>query len=118
MPGAIAQVKADRLRAIGISSARRSPVLPNVPTIAESGVPGYEFVAWFGMLAPAGTPPKLVGQINTLISNAANAPDTRGKLEGQGISPQTGTASAFRTYIRAETEKWSKTLKAAGIKPQ
>lgn len=118
MPGAIAQIKGGRLRAIGISSTRRSPVLPNVPTIAESGVPGYEFVAWFGMLAPAGTPPKLVGQLNTLISNATNTPDTKGKLEVQGINPQTGTPSAFRTHIRAETEKWSKTLKAAGIKPQ
>lgn len=118
MPGAISQVKAGRLRALGISSVRRSPVVPNIPTIAESGLPGYEFIAWFGMLAPAGTPPKLVSQLNTLIDKATNAPDTQGKLDGQGITAQTGSPTAFRAYIRSETEKWAKTLKNAGIKAQ
>lgn len=118
MPGAISQIKAGRLHALGISSARRSPVVPNIPTIAESGLPGYEFVAWFGMLAPAGTPPKLVSQLNALIGKAANAPDTQGKLDVQGITAQTGSPAAFRAYIRSETEKWAKTLKTAGIKAQ
>lgn len=118
MPGAISQVKAGRLRALGISSVRRSPVVPNIPTIAESGLPGYEFVAWFGMLAPAGTPPKLVSQLNTLIDSATNAPDTQGKFDGQGITAQTGSPASFRAYIRSETEKWAKTLKNAGIKAQ
>ena len=118
MPGAISQVKAGRLRALGISSVRRSPLVPNIPTIAESGLPGYEFIAWFGMLAPAGTPPKLVSQLNTLIDSATNAPDTQGKLDGQGITAQTGSPASFRAYIRSETEKWAKTLKNAGIKAQ
>lgn len=118
MPGAIAQVKGGRLRALGISSARRSLVLPNVPTIAESGLPGYEFVAWFGMLAPAKTPAKLVNQLNALIDKATNAPDTRSKLDAQGITAQTGSPASFRAYIRSETEKWAKTLKSAGIKAQ
>lgn len=116
MPGAITQVKAGRLRALGISSARRSTVLPNVPTIAESGLPGYEFVAWFGMLAPGGTPAKLVNQLNALIVDATNASDTRSKLEVQGINPQTSTPPAFRAHIRKETEKWAKIIKNAGIK--
>jgi tripartite-type tricarboxylate transporter receptor subunit TctC len=118
MPGAISQVKAGRLRALGISSAQRSPVVPNIPTIAESGLPGYEFVAWFGMLAPAATPPKLVSQMNTLIDKATNAPDTQSKLDVQGITAQTGSPASFRAYIRSETEKWAKTLKSAGIKAQ
>lgn len=118
MPGAIAQVKGGRLRALGISSSRRSPVVPNIPTIAESGLPGYEFVAWFGMLAPAGTSPKLVSQLNTLIDKATNAPDTQGKLDAQGITAQTGSPASFQAYIRSETEKWAKTLKNAGIKAQ
>ncbi len=118
MPGAIAQVKAGRLRAIGISSVHRSPILPNVPAIAESGLPGYEFVAWFGMLAPAGTPEKLVKQLNTLIASATNSPDTQNKLDAQGITAQTGSPASFRAYIRSETEKWAKTLKNAGIKAQ
>lgn len=118
MPGAISQVKAGRLRALGISSTRRSPVVPNIPTIAESGLPGYEFVAWFGMLAPAGTPPKLVSQLNTLIDKATNTPDTQNKLDVQGITAQTGSPASFRAYIHSETEKWAKTLKNAGIKAQ
>jgi tripartite-type tricarboxylate transporter receptor subunit TctC len=118
MPGAISQVKAGRLRALGISSSSRSPVLPNVPAIAESGLPGYEFVAWFGMLAPAGTSAKLVNQLNTLIRDATNSQDTQSKLDAQGITAKTGSPSDFRSYIRSETDKWAKILKNAGIKAQ
>jgi len=118
MPGAITQVKGGRLRALGISSTQRSPVLPDVPTIAESGLPGYEFVAWFGMLAPVDTPETLVNQLNTLITNATRAPDTKNKLDARGITPKTGTPAAFRSYIRSETEKWAKILGKAGIQPQ
>lgn len=118
MPGAIPYVKAGRLRALGISSTRRSALLPDVPTIAESGLPGYEFVAWFGMLAPGKTPAKLVDRLNTLIAGAINAPGTHSKLEKLGIDPQTGSPSAFRTYIQKETGKWAKIIGNAGISIQ
>ncbi len=115
MPGAIPHVKAGRLRALAISSARRSALLPDVPTIAESGLPGYEFIAWFGMLTPGGTPSKRVDLLNSLITDAINAPDTRSKLERMGVDPQTNSPSAFRAYIRKETEKWATIIKKAGI---
>ncbi len=118
MPGAINLVKGNRLHALGISSLTRSPLLPNVPTIAESGIPGYEFVAWFGVLAPRETPAGLVNQITKLIIAADNDADTRAKFDGQGVTPETNTPAAFRTYIRSETEKWGKTLRQAGITPQ
>lgn len=116
MPGAIPHVRGGRLRALGISSLKRSPAAPDVPTIAETGLPGYEFVAWFGLLAPAGTPPKLVEHIASQVRAAVNAPDIRAKLESQGIEPQTNSPAAFRAYLEREIEKWNKVIRKAGIK--
>ena len=116
MPGAIQHVKSARLRALGVSSLKRSPAAPDVPTIAESGLPGYEFVAWFALLAPGTTPPELTERIAALYRDAVNAPDTRAKLESQGIEPDTNSPAVFRAYMRKEIEKWDRVIRQAGIK--
>jgi tripartite-type tricarboxylate transporter receptor subunit TctC len=116
MPGAIPHARAGRLRALGVSGLKRSPAAPDIPTIAETGLPGYEFVAWFGLLAPASTPPKLVEHIASRVAAAINGPDTRAKMESQGFEPQTNSPAEFQAHIRRETEKWRKVITLAGIK--
>jgi tripartite-type tricarboxylate transporter receptor subunit TctC len=116
MPGAIQHVRAGRLRALGISSAKRSPAAPEVPTIAESGLPGYEYVAWFGLLAPAVTPVKLVERIASLIRAVLDTPDTRAKLESQGIEPRVSSPAEFRGYLKKEMDQWREVIRRAGIK--
>ena len=116
MPGAVMHVRSTRLRAIGISTLKRSPELPEVPTIAESGVPGYEYVAWFGLLGPATLPPARVTQIQNLFVQAVNNPDLKKRLEGEGVEPQLTTPQQFRATLAAETVRWKKIIEAAGIK--
>ncbi|MBY0269336.1 MAG: tripartite tricarboxylate transporter substrate binding protein [Burkholderiales bacterium] len=116
MPAAISHTRAGRLRALGVSGLKRSPAAADIPTIAETGLPGYEFVAWFGLLAPASTPPKLVERIASQVQAAVNAPDTRGKMESQGFEPETNSPAEFRAHILKETEKWRKVITQAGIK--
>ena len=116
MPGAIQHVRGGRLRALGVSTLKRSPAAPDVPTIAESGLPGYEYVAWFGVLAPGTTLPKLAEMIAAVVRDAVNAADTRAKLQAQGVEPETNTPGEFRRYLQGEIEKWGKVIRAAGIK--
>lgn len=116
MPAAISHTRAGRLRALGVSGSKRSPAAADIPTIAETGLPGYEFVAWFGLLAPAATPAKLVERIASLVHATVNAPDTRGKMESQGFEPETNSPAEFRAHILKETEKWRKVITQAGIK--
>jgi tripartite-type tricarboxylate transporter receptor subunit TctC len=116
MPGALPHVKSGRLRALGISSLRRSSALPDVPTIAESGVPGYEYVAWFGLFAPASTSRAFIDTINDLVRRAIANPDTRAKLEVEGVEPQATTPVQFRDSVAAEMARWKKIIEAAGIK--
>jgi tripartite-type tricarboxylate transporter receptor subunit TctC len=116
MPGALPHVKSGRLHALGISSLRRSSALPDVPTIAESGVPGYEYVAWFGLFAPASTSRTLIDMINDLVRRSISNPDTRAKLEVEGVEPQATTPVQFRDSVAAEMARWKKIIEAAGIK--
>ena len=116
MPGAVTHVRSGRMRAIGISTLKRSPELPEVPTIAESGVPGYEFVAWFGLLAPAGTPPARVEQLHTLLAQAVDRGDLRTRFAAEGVDPQVTTPKQFQSTLAAETVRWKKIIEAAGIK--
>ncbi|HXF65302.1 MAG TPA: tripartite tricarboxylate transporter substrate binding protein [Burkholderiales bacterium] len=118
MPGALPHVQAGRLRALGISSQRRSPAAPEIPTIAETGLPGYEFSAWFGMLAPAATPPKLLERIGALLREALHDAATRAKMSSLGVEPQAGTAAEFSAHLRAEIARWARIIREAGIKPQ
>jgi tripartite-type tricarboxylate transporter receptor subunit TctC len=112
-------IRAGRLRAIAISSAKRSPILPELPTIAESGVPGYEFGSWNGVLAPAGTPRAIIQQVHGVMQKVAALPDVREQFAQQGLAP---TASAspeeFAKLIRADYATIGKVVKAAGIKAE
>ncbi len=112
-------IRAGRLRAIAISSARRSPILPELPTIAESGLPGYEFGSWNGVLAPAGTARTMVSQINGVMRKVAAMPEVKEQFASQGLAP-TASASpeAFAKLIRDDYATIGKVVKAAGIQPE
>ena len=110
------QVKAGRLRALAISSAKRSAAVPALPTVAESGMPGYESGTWFGLFAPAGTPREIVGRLNTELVRVMTSADVKAKLLDQGADPVTGTPEQFRAFVKNELEKWSKVVKIVGIK--
>ena len=109
-------VKAGRLRALGMTSAKRSPGWPEVPTIAEAGVKGYEMDAWYGLLVPASTPKALVDTLNKAVSNGLKAPDVQERLASLGVEAVASSPADAAKYIAAEERKWSKVLKAAGIK--
>jgi tripartite-type tricarboxylate transporter receptor subunit TctC len=116
MPSALPHVKAGKLRALGVTSARRSQAVPDIPTIAESGVAGYEVDSWFGILAPAGTPKEVVGKLNAEIVRILQMPDVRQRLQEQGAEPVGGTPEQFDEHIRKETVKWARVVKASGAK--
>jgi tripartite-type tricarboxylate transporter receptor subunit TctC len=116
LPSSLAQIKAGKLRAVAVTSMNRAPALPNVPTINESGLPGFEASSWFGVLAPAGTPAPIVARINAEVNKWLQSADAREKLLGQGAEAAGGSPEQFATFIRAETEKWAKVVKASGAK--
>jgi tripartite-type tricarboxylate transporter receptor subunit TctC len=116
LPSSLGQIKAGKLRAIAVTSTQRAPALPDVPTIAESGLPGFEATSWFGVLAPAGTPPAIIAKLNAEIDKWLQSPEAKEKLLGQGAAAAGGTPEQFGAYIRAETDKWAKVIKTSGAK--
>jgi tripartite-type tricarboxylate transporter receptor subunit TctC len=116
VPAVLPHVKAGRLNALGVGSAKRSPALPNIPTIAEAGVPGYEYTTWFGIFAPVRTPQAIVTLLNSEIVKALNTPDMNERLVSLGADPEPGTPDDLRHYMAAESARWAKTIKASGIK--
>jgi tripartite-type tricarboxylate transporter receptor subunit TctC len=116
IPPVLQHIKAGRLRMLGVSSAKRSPQLPEVPTVAESGVPGYESVTWFGLLAPAKTSATIVRRLNELLVNVVRAPELKAQFESQGYDPVGSSAAEFTTFIRSEAEKYSRVVKSSGAK--
>ena len=108
-------VKSGRIRGIAVTSARRSKLLPEVPTVAESGVPGFDASGWMGVLAPAATPPAVVERLNASIAKALAAPDTSSRLGALGGEVAASTPAQFATLIRSESAKWGKLIKSAGI---
>lgn len=110
------QIKAGKLRALAITSAERSPVAPELPTVAESGFPGFEVIGWFGWLAPADTPRELVGRLNREIVQTLNRPEIRDRLLGMSTVPVGNTPQQFAAFIRSERDKWAKVVRDAGIK--
>jgi tripartite-type tricarboxylate transporter receptor subunit TctC len=111
-------IKSGRLRALGVASTERVPALPDVPTIAEAGVPGYESDIWIGIVAPAKTPASIVNLLNAEIKKALAAPDVRQKLAEQGIEPKTSTPAVFAKLITDDLKRWSRVVKDAGIQPE
>jgi tripartite-type tricarboxylate transporter receptor subunit TctC len=115
---ALPHVKAGRMRALGVTSAQRAPALPDVPTIAESGVPGYEYGTWYGLLAPTGTPRAVVERLNRATVEVLALPKTVERFQAQGLTPTPSTSEKFRAYLEAETETWMKVVREAKIPQQ
>jgi len=112
-------IRADRLRAIAVSPAKRTPQLPDVPTIAESGLPGYDFTAWWLFLAPAATPPEIVARFNRELSRASGEPAFREQLARFGMDPAPGQTPAELTeFLRSEVKRWATVVKQANIRAQ
>lgn len=116
MLSAMPQVKAGRLNALAVTTATRSGAAPNLQTVAESGVPGYEAVAWSGLLAPAQTPPDIVARLNSEINAILKQPEISKRLLNDGADPVGGTAEQFSTHIVKEVQKWAGVAKASGAK--
>jgi tripartite-type tricarboxylate transporter receptor subunit TctC len=112
----IPHIRSGRLRGLGITSARRSPVAPGIPTVAEAGLHGYEAVQWYGALAPARTPPEIVARLHKEFAAILQLPDVRKRFAGDGTEPVGSTPDQFRGYIQSELAKWAKVAQAAGIK--
>lgn len=115
LPSVLPHVKSGRLRALGVTTTKRSPAAPEVPTIAEAGVPGYDHAPWNGMLAPARTPKAVIARLNGEVAKATHTAEMRSALLQEGAEPVGNTPEAFGTIIREETAKWAKVIRAAGI---
>lgn len=113
---AIPMIKGARLRALAITSAQRSRAVPDIPTVAESGIAGYEAISWQGVLAPAGTPRNTVQRLNADLRKVLALPEVQRQLTEQGYEPLSGTPDAFEAYIQTEIAKWTKVVTASGIK--
>jgi tripartite-type tricarboxylate transporter receptor subunit TctC len=116
MPSALPLVKSGDVRAIAVTSATRSPAAPNIPTMAESGLPGFEATSWFALMAPAGLPKDVLAKINAETIRVMNLPDVREKLTALGLDVAPGTPEALASHVQTETIKWAKVVKESGAK--
>ena len=115
---ALPHVKSGRMRALGVTTAKRSPAAPDVPTLIEGGVAGYDYSTWYGLLAPAGTPKPIIDMLNASNRKVLARDDIKQKLESQGVDPIVNTPAEFSAYMKSETEKWGKVVKATGAKAE
>lgn len=111
-------IKSGRIRALGVTGTKRAPGADDIPTIAEAGLPGYEAVQWYGVLAPAATPRDIITKLHAGVVRALQNPDVRQRLLNDGAEPVGSSPEEFAIYLRSETTKWAKVIKAAGIKPE
>jgi tripartite-type tricarboxylate transporter receptor subunit TctC len=118
MPVMVVQAKEGKVTPLAVTSAKRSPALPNVPTIMESGVPDYEMSGWFGILAPAGTPPAIAQRLRDEVAKAVAAPDVVSTLASQGMAPLATQPGDWAKYLKAELDVYTKITKDANIKPE
>ena len=116
LPGALGYARAGKLRALAVTSAKRSPAAPDVPTVAEGGVSGFEVTAWFGVSAPAKTPRPILEKLNSEIVRAVKSPDLRERLIAAGADPIGSSAEEYAAFMQREIAKWAKVIAAAGIK--
>jgi tripartite-type tricarboxylate transporter receptor subunit TctC len=116
MPNVIGHVRAGKMKALAVTTAQRSPQAPEIPTVAEAGVPGYEQTAWFGVLAPAGTPREIVLKLHGEITKLLNTAEVKERFAKQGVEVRTTTPEEFGAFIKSEVARWAKVIKEAGIK--
>ncbi|MBL8359540.1 MAG: tripartite tricarboxylate transporter substrate binding protein, partial [Rubrivivax sp.] len=116
-PAVLPHVKSGRLRALAISSPQRLAALPDVPTVAESGYPGFEADQWYGVVAPAGTPAERVARLNAEINKALALPEVAQQFAVEGATPMPGTPQAFGELIKREIPRWAEVVKAGNVKP-
>jgi len=118
IPGVLAQISAGKVRALGVSISQRSPALPNVPTIAEAGLPGYYAASWYGLMVPAGTPNSTIDILAKQIGTIMRVPEVKEKMLAQGFEPVGDTPAQFGKFISEEILRWEQVVKRAGIKPE
>ncbi|CAG2152366.1 hypothetical protein LMG31506_04598 [Cupriavidus yeoncheonensis] len=118
LPSALPVVKEGKLRALGITSAKRSPSAPDIPTLAEQGLPGFEADSWFAIFAPANTPKDVVAKLNAELNRIYSLPDVQAKLRTLGLEPVLGTSERLANYQRAEIAKWAKVVRESGAKAE
>ena len=118
IPAALAQVQAGKLRGLAVTSPKRVNLMPDVPTVAESGLPGYEIVGWFGLFAPAGTPKPAVARLNKEINEILRTPDAQKRFASEGLVPGGGTPEQLGKFVRSEIEKWGALIKQIGLQAQ
>ena len=116
MPSVMPYVKGGKVRALATSGARRSPALPEVPTIAEAGVPGYEYTPWYGMFGPGTLPKPLVARLNTAVNKALDDPELGGKLAQQGLEVRAMASDQFTEIVRADVARWGKIIREIGVR--
>ena len=118
IPASVAHIKSRRLVALGVTTAQRATALPDVATISEAGLPGYEVSGWYGVIGPAGIPRPVVARINQEINNVLRVPEMDEHLSKEGAEPRTGTPEEYAAAMANDLQKWAKVVKSAGIKPQ
>jgi tripartite-type tricarboxylate transporter receptor subunit TctC len=118
LPTAMPHLKTAKARALAVTTAGRSQAMPDLPSISEAGLPGYEATQWFGILAPAGTPRPIIDRVNQDVTAALRSAEVKQHLASEGAEVVASTPEQFAEYLRSETTKWAKVIKAAGIKPQ
>ncbi len=111
MPSAIGQVRQGRVRALAVTGATRSPAAPELPTLVEAGIAGYEFTAWFGLFAPAATPKDVVSKLNAAVVKAVESPDVKARMEQLGAEPFVGTPEQFTVFFKSEVDKWARVVR-------
>jgi len=116
VPNVIQHVRAGKMKALGVSTAKRSALAPEVPSLNEAGVPGYDLSVWFGVLAPAGTPREIVQRLNTEIVRILQSAEVKERFLKQGVDVQTSTPEQFDAFVRSEVARWAKVIKDAGIR--
>jgi tripartite-type tricarboxylate transporter receptor subunit TctC len=118
IPSALGQIRAGKIRALAVSIMKRSSVLPDVPTIHESGVPGYDAASWYAVLAPAGTPKNVTALLGKEIVRIMAVPEVRGRFANDGFEPAGTGPAEFAKFLNSELAKWDKAIRMAGIKPE
>lgn len=116
LPSALQHIKAGKLVAYAVTSPQRLPMLPDVPTVSEGGLTGYDSTGWFGVVAPAGTPAPMIARLNAEITAALNDNEIKASMRNLGVEPAPGTAAEFEAYIKSETVKWARVIKTSGTK--